>query len=501
MIKDDMDWGVFTGGLGDLNDDGIVDFVEFLNEEAVFQEAMDYYYGDDEDEDEDEDEDYYYDDEYSSYEECTASDNKYRDEEYPDFNTSKLSFAIDVINQIFGVDEKNKSNAIIENTTINYQSPPNIQKKYYDHKDRKYRIGDAIHDNFKEIRDNYAKHECKHFSSLINQIYRVDKKLAVTIWVWAIYNFPGALVNNGVDECDSQAWSLTDCLFSDFATIDNESDNEEESTLIFRYVSKNPDLEEIIFNKTYVEDNLFSINKYIPFCVKNNLRENFLRVYNGIMTNRFRDEKKLSKYSILEDLLDFCEFNGVEEADPWFYSFFEKEIKALNKPLKEACLMEKLNKENYDIRVFLKPGEEKTNLDDDSDDESYLSSELYADDLELLQDENIRLKSKIAQLEKAITDLNCSIQRLEANLTAKQEVKEWDGKYYRYCKVTLNEYPNGLWYRTDDMAIKKGDYVYVPLGFKNEERQAEVISVEDFRSDNLPFPLERTKFISKKCDV
>ena len=63
-------------------------------------------------------------------------------------------------------------------------------------------------------------------------------------------NFKGALVNCGVDKWDSQAWSLTDCIFSDLATIDNESDNEKESTYIFRYVSQHPELEDDLNNET-----------------------------------------------------------------------------------------------------------------------------------------------------------------------------------------------------------------------------------------------------------
>ena len=378
-----------------------------------------------------------------------------------------------------------------------------IERRYYDREDRKYRIGDAIYDNFKEVRDNYTRYECEDFFILIEKIYSVDKELGVTIWVWAIYNFPGALVNRGVDEWNSQAWCLTDCIFNSFASTDNESDDEEESTSIFRYVSQNPDLEDIIFNKTYVDEHLSSLTSYIPYCIKNNLRDNFLRVYNGIMTNRFRDEKKMSKYSIIEDLLVLSSAYGVREADPWFYAFFEKEIKALNQPLKEAYLMKKLNEEEFDIRVFLKPEKENLELDDEYFGESDKPHEISAEEYKKLKNENKALKSKVTKLENQITDLNHNIRRLESDLEAarKAKVKEWDGKYYRYCRVTLDECPGGLWYRTDDITLKKGDYVYVPYGKENEELMAKVVSVEEFRSDDLPFPLQRTKFIIEKCDA
>lgn len=560
MFNDDEDYGFLTGGLGDLDGDGDVDFVEYMNEEDDFQRIMD---SNDDDDfsvlDNDEDiemltqaeelgidpNDYIDNEELKqaledyqqiidSVDDYTALfnnlQNEYSDEEYSDFDDdsdeeesddivylpdgfdiSKLSLTIGAetslnydgkpIDQVFVVSEENENNSVPKNTPEKQQSTQSIERRYYDRGNRKYRIGDAIYDNFKEVSDNYEKHECEEFSSLICKIYNVDKELAVTIWVWAIYNFQGVLVNRGVDKFDSQAWSLTDNIFSDFASIDNESDNEEDRTSIFRYVSKNPNLEEIIFNKTYVDEHLFSLHKYVPYCIENNLRDNFLRVYNGIMTNHFRDEKKMSKYSILEDLLVFCSIEGVREADPWFYAFFEKEIKSLNKPLKEDYLMKSLNKEEYDIRVFLKPEKENLELDDEYFGKSDTPDEISAEEYKKLKNENKTLKSKITKLEKTITDLNYNIQRLEKDLAAKRKVKEWDGKYYRYCKVVMDESPNGLWYRTDDITLKKGDYVYVPYGYKNEELMAKVISVEEFRSDDLPVPLEKMKFIIEKCDA
>ncbi len=520
MFNDDEDYGFLTGSLGDLDGDGRVDFVEYMNEEDDFQRIMgsnddDYSVLDDL-------EDEYSDEEYSDFN-YDINEDDYENEDYEDesddeevylpdgFDISKLSLTIGAttslnydgkpIDQVFGVSEENQYNTTPKNTPTKQQSAQSIERKYYDRGERKYRIGDAIYDNFKEISDNYEKHECEEFSTLIDKIYRVDKELAVTIWVWAIYNFPGALVNRGVDEWNSQAWSLTDCIFSDLASIDSESDSEEEQTSIFRYISKNPDLEEIIFNKTYIDNDLYSLTKYIPYCIENNLRENFLHVYNGVINNRFRSEEKMSKYSIIEDLLSFCNIYGVREADPWFYAFFEKEIKSLNKPLKEAYLMKGLNEEEYDIRVFLKPEKENLELDDEYFGKSDTTDEISREEYKKLKNENKALKSKVTQLENRITDLNYNIQRLEKDLAAKRKVKEWDGKYYRYCRVTMDECPNGLWYRTNDITLKKGDYVYVPYGYKNEELMAKVVLVEEFRSDDLPVPLEKMKFIIEKCDA
>ena len=540
---DDDDFSSLTGGLGDLDGDGDVDFAEYMNEEDDYRNIMgsgdDYSVLDDDDDNSDEEIDdidenwksIYADtaigygldpDDYSDKEELLEALAEARDssdwEENDDiddtndntiylpegFDISKLTLTIGAntsldydgkpIDRVFG---NGFSKTVKQKRTTDLSS---IERKYYDRGNRKYRIGDAIYDNFEEIRDNYEKEECEEFSSLLEKVYSVDKKLGISIWIWALENFKGALVNRGVDKWDSQAWSLTDCIFNHFASIDNKSDDENEQNYIFRYVSQHPELEEIIYHTSYVEEDVFSITEYVPYCIENNLRENFLHVYNGIMTNRFRDEKKMSKYSIIESLLTFCSIEGVREADPWFYAFFEKEIKALNKPLKEAYLLKKLNAEEYDKRIFLKPEKENLELDDEYFGKGDIAGEISAEEHKKLKNENKALKSKITQLKNTITDLKYNIQRLEADLEAKRKVKEWDGKYYRYCKVALDEFPNGLWYRTDDITIKKDDYVYVPFGYENEERMAKVISVEEFRSDDLPYPLERTKFIQYKCE-
>lgn len=589
MFNDDEDYSSLTGGLGDLDGDGRVDFVEYSLEEDDYRRIMgnkdddDYSVLGDDDEDweisyldtaneyglnpydyadkeeflealeearentdwkENRDceamkyglnlDDFDFEEDFDealeeardgfdlaeNYDDDDEDDEDEEDDEedddevlcsFSDFDISKLSLTIGAntslnydgkpIDQVFGFSEKNENHSVPKSTHKNQQPTQCIERRYYDREDRSYRIGDAIYDNFKEVSDNYEKHECEDFSLLIEKIYRVDKELAINIWVWAIHNFPGALVNRGVDEWNSQAWSLTDRIFNNFASIDNEGDSEKENTFIFRYVSKNPDLEEIIFNKTYVDEHVFSLTEYVPYCVDNNLRDNFLRVYNGIMTNRFRDEKKMSKYSIIEKLLSFCNIYGVREADPWFYAFFEKEIKALNKPLKEAYLMKSLNEEAYGRRVFLKPEKENLELDDEYFGKSDTADEISREEYKKLKNENKALKSKVTRLENRITDLNYCIQRLEKELVAKRKSKEWDGKYYRYCKVTMDEHPNGLWYRTDDITLKKGDYVYVPYGYKNEELMAKVIFVEEFRSDDLPVPLEKMKFIIEKCDA
>ena len=69
MFNDDEDYGFLTGGLGDLDGDGRVDFVEYMNEEDDYKRIM---HRDD-------------DDDYSVLDGDDLED-EYSDEEYFDFN-------------------------------------------------------------------------------------------------------------------------------------------------------------------------------------------------------------------------------------------------------------------------------------------------------------------------------------------------------------------------------------------------------------------------------
>ena len=77
---------------------------------------------------------------------------------------------------------------------------------------------------------------------------------------------------------------------------------------------------------------------------------------------------------------------------------------------------------------------------------------------------------------------------------------EWDGQYHRYCKVQIDEGVI-LWYRTEDNALKANDTVIVPYGVFNSRITGTIISVDDYRTDELPFPIEVTKKIIGRADL
>lgn len=71
---------------------------------------------------------------------------------------------------------------------------------------------------------------------------------------------------------------------------------------------------------------------------------------------------------------------------------------------------------------------------------------------------------------------------------------------YIYCSLSFGSGEKTYYYRTEDDEIEEGDLVLVPVGPDNHEAVAFVDKVEYFYKEDVPFPLEKTKFIFEKYD-
>lgn len=69
---------------------------------------------------------------------------------------------------------------------------------------------------------------------------------------------------------------------------------------------------------------------------------------------------------------------------------------------------------------------------------------------------------------------------------------------YIYCSLSFGSGEKTYYYRTEDDEIEEGDLVLVPVGPDNHEAVAFVDKVEYFYKEDVPFPLEKTKFILEK---
>jgi len=67
-----------------------------------------------------------------------------------------------------------------------------------------------------------------------------------------------------------------------------------------------------------------------------------------------------------------------------------------------------------------------------------------------------------------------------------------------YCSVSFNKDGYTYYYRTEDGNLETGDKVVVPVGPDRFERVGVVEEIEHFLPHEVPYPIEKTKFILRK---
>lgn len=69
---------------------------------------------------------------------------------------------------------------------------------------------------------------------------------------------------------------------------------------------------------------------------------------------------------------------------------------------------------------------------------------------------------------------------------------------HTYCQVAFDNSGKTFYYRTRNPELKVGDLVYVPVGYKGEQRVGKIVSMKEYKGRKAPYPLEKTKHIKGK---
>ena len=72
-------------------------------------------------------------------------------------------------------------------------------------------------------------------------------------------------------------------------------------------------------------------------------------------------------------------------------------------------------------------------------------------------------------------------------------------KRHTYCSIEMDADGKILYYRTRNPELKVGDKVYVPVGSAYEKKTGKIIRMEDVCGENIPYPLEKTRFVIGKA--
>lgn len=70
---------------------------------------------------------------------------------------------------------------------------------------------------------------------------------------------------------------------------------------------------------------------------------------------------------------------------------------------------------------------------------------------------------------------------------------------YIFCSVEFDEGGKSYYYLTEDDTLSIGDFVFVPVGKDGRAAIVEIVNIEYFPEEKVPFPLDKVKRIIRKC--
>ena len=168
----------------------------------------------------------------------------------------------------------------------------------------------------------------------------------------------------------------------------------------------------------------------------------------------------------------------------------------------EAEYLEDLEEEKYRWRKeYAKQDTYGINPEDYEDEDSFVKA------MEKFCDENdIKYENEYQDTLKFLTNPNRRKPPLSKKnynpITDAEEIQKLldDKSIYTYCAVMFPSALHPYHYKTDDETIQIGDKVIVPVGTNNEERMGTVVSIEKHLRVSVPYPVEKTKSIIRKCE-
>ena len=333
MFNDDEDYGFFTGGLGDIDGYGDVDFVEYMNEADDYQRIM----GNNDDDDFSVlgDDDLECDDEYSDFD---ADTDEYESDDIvylPDgFDISKLTLTIGPKTGLM-YDGKPIDEVLAQHHKLQITIESKCKNPYGD-----YSIRDAIYSKFPEIEKLFPKVECECFEDAVLKCYRVHKKLGLSIWLWILDNFPHALTSDLETQGTTQSWIICNYILSQFGYRDLATHED----YTYKYLSQHPELEDLIFQKSFYYSFPEVVSEYLSYCIAHNLRKNFDRVYFGFIKNTLISKFIKKRELILEKTIEYYSDVYIKSINQEFFVFLKREILSLERNVTQNQILNKLNK-------------------------------------------------------------------------------------------------------------------------------------------------------------
>lgn len=445
---------------------------------------------------------------------------------------------------IICTDKDNKNNELAQCNFVldNYKTIP--AANYLSVEFGEFLYAQAVKENFNlpksvDIPDEDVEMKTS-FEEVFRRVYEFDKTLAFKIWKWCLQTFTPykeyssygetfitrEIIENAYMFEDGFIKEVAECIIKDVEfgklLMENSPQVDSDYSGIFYAILQN--------NQVYLAKELFSI------CINKKMDDDYYISFISGIIAECSNYDELETMELFKDALLPMVKNSSNKRVQKNISSWENEILEYIEYLEDNNEKYKLIRKNawrkgrldeglkYDFNVFdytseaeyLEDLEEKKyywRKEYDKQDTYGVNPKDYEDEvsfvkaMEKICDENdIKYENEYQDTLKFLTNPNRRKPPLPKKknnpTTDAEEIQKLldDKSIYTYCAVMFPSALHPYHYKTDDETIQIGDKVIVPVGTNNEERMGTVVSIEKHLRVSVPYPVEKTKSIIRKCE-
>ncbi|MEG2677656.1 MAG: hypothetical protein RR933_06010, partial [Oscillospiraceae bacterium] len=369
----------------------------------------------------------------------------------------------------------------------------------------------AIKDNFKVPVTLPDEDETREFDfrKILQKIARKDIPLCLEVWAWCLEQF---LPYVGYDI------SSKDDLTNDIIYYINEFSDEFPPALI-RYMGEHPDFRTKVIAEA--EPAISELAELITDAIKQNSLDTAKALFIDGLT------AANGKWQEINRLTDNIIYNSKTYSELETIEYAEQELLPLVKTYQDGMILDEIEvweesitkyklqmEQTCDQYAYTRSNSWRKTVPDGKeyrlDPVNYKSEEKY---LGAFNREKYRWRQTFNSKETCglnpedyetkdafLEDLSPKMRENKTHGLANIPPMSDDKTIYTYCGVALSFSVRPYFFRTNDTTIKIGDTVTVPIGKTQQEFEGTVVSIGQYTLRAAPYPVEMTKFISKKIE-
>lgn len=321
------------------------------------------------------------------------------------------------------------------------------------------------------------------FPELFDKMSRFNVEYAVRIWHWVLTMF-SPYIKYGDDRGADELTSFIMCDIEEKQLLAAASYAEAHPHFVSVFLKTMPDIP-------------CSTEEWLCLCIQNNAKNTAKTIFKGCLSSDKVecDAKERFVSCVLEKT---CNYDETDTA-----KFFRDVLLPIVPKYADKPMKRKMSEWQSDISEYIKNNTEEPETDEPESDWRENCAYMRKSGIE---PNNYESEDKCRKAYQDVCEAERQKQKeqrdaeINRRMTLCKELENGENiTRYIYCAVLLPSVPHPYHYRTTDESIKIGDKVVVPVGEDNKEMTGTVASVEIHTELTVPFPIDRTKQILRKC--